>query len=518
LAQGGGLLLALGSFSTLRNVTIASNQAADQGAGMRNASSLRLYNTIIADNVSVNTTEEDLSQAGFFAANPLNNLVESPSGHGILNGVDGNIVGIDPLLGPLANNGGLTFTHAISFFSPAFNAGNDAEAVDENNVPLAFDQRGPGFPRSNPNPVDIGAFEAAAPANGTAGVFPDPLNPGQFVLVVFGTNGKDVILIDPISGARTQVIINGKIVGKFANASFQRILAFGFDANDKIVVNPTILKRATLDGGNGNDTLYGGAANDTLLGQANNDTLFGGAGNDSLHGGTGDDSLYGQNGNDTQSGGDGLDRIWGEGGNDTLYGGIDNDSLYGGAGSDKASGEDGADIIFGDAGNDSLDGGIGNDSVNGGAGSDLARGGDGNDRMNGGTENDILLGEGDSDTLLGEHGRDILIGGVGIDTLTGGDHEDLLIGDSTLNDANDTALLKILQEWSANRPYATRVANVRNGTGPILLGTGFTFTPGGNIVDDGSADILRGNLALDWFITGAGDTTPDRIVATEQLN
>ena len=78
-------------------------------------------------------------------------------------GVNGDIVGtsanpIDPKLGPLANNGGRTKTHALKAGSRAIDAGDNA------NLPPT-DQRGAGFPRKKDGNfngvaiVDIGAFE-----------------------------------------------------------------------------------------------------------------------------------------------------------------------------------------------------------------------------------------------------------------------------------------------------------------------------------------------------------------------
>jgi len=62
------------------------------------------------------------------------------------------IENMHPLLSPLANNGGPTQTHALSFDSPAIDMGNDNAAV-------SYDQRGPGYPRTIGTNVDIGAFE-----------------------------------------------------------------------------------------------------------------------------------------------------------------------------------------------------------------------------------------------------------------------------------------------------------------------------------------------------------------------
>lgn len=64
---------------------------------------------------------------------------------------------IDPLLGPLQDNGGPTFTHALLPGSPAIDAGLDSGA------PLTTDQR--GQPRIAGAHVDIGAFEVQALPN-----------------------------------------------------------------------------------------------------------------------------------------------------------------------------------------------------------------------------------------------------------------------------------------------------------------------------------------------------------------
>ncbi|MEO7539612.1 MAG: delta-60 repeat domain-containing protein, partial [Pyrinomonadaceae bacterium] len=58
------------------------------------------------------------------------NLIgDAASSGGITNGVNGNIVGVNPLLGPLQNNGGPTMTHALLSGSPAINAGDNALAI-----------------------------------------------------------------------------------------------------------------------------------------------------------------------------------------------------------------------------------------------------------------------------------------------------------------------------------------------------------------------------------------------------
>ena len=68
----------------------------------------------------------------------------------------GNSTGIDPKLGPLADNGGPTQTCALLQGSPAINLGS-------NPADLTTDQRGDGFPRDRGGLVDIGAYEILAP-------------------------------------------------------------------------------------------------------------------------------------------------------------------------------------------------------------------------------------------------------------------------------------------------------------------------------------------------------------------
>ena len=83
--------------------------------------------------------------------------LSSDDGGGYLTG-PGDQINTDPLLGPLQNNGGPTFTHALLPGSPAIDAG------DPNFTPPPFnDQRGCPFDRVFNGRIDIGSFETQPP-------------------------------------------------------------------------------------------------------------------------------------------------------------------------------------------------------------------------------------------------------------------------------------------------------------------------------------------------------------------
>jgi VCBS repeat-containing protein len=102
------------------------------------------------------------------------NLIGNADGGGVIGPAAGfNAAGdqvgtgaapLNPHIGPLADNGGPTLTHALLAGSPALDAGSNALARDANNNPLPTDQRGAGrIADSTGNGmnavVDIGAFE-----------------------------------------------------------------------------------------------------------------------------------------------------------------------------------------------------------------------------------------------------------------------------------------------------------------------------------------------------------------------
>ena len=80
-----------------------------------------------------------------------------------------NLFGLDPLLGPLAYNGGPTLTRALLPGSPALDRGSNPEGLTE-------DQRGYGSDRVVGAAADIGAYESR---DSDVRLVPDPLDRQQ---------------------------------------------------------------------------------------------------------------------------------------------------------------------------------------------------------------------------------------------------------------------------------------------------------------------------------------------------
>ena len=218
-------------------------------------------------------------------------LIESRANATFIETVPGsNRYGVDPLLGPLAENGGPTLTHALLAGSPAINRGS-------NPTPHSFDQRGLGFVRAVGR-TDIGAFEVQQRGSY---LVPDLTNPAKRQVIVVGSQDRDTISVAVASG-KLNVTING-LKQSYPVANIVGIVVRGNDGNDTITLSSSVKFGGILDGGRGDDTLTGSAGNDLLLGGEGDDKLLGLAGRDVLIGGDGHDSLTGGVGDDLMIGG-----------------------------------------------------------------------------------------------------------------------------------------------------------------------------------------------------------------------
>lgn len=151
----------VGAFSntsvTITNSTISGNTA-PTSAGLlsyqydSNSPTVTLSNTIMGNSYS----GSDCGTDGTVTFSASFTLVENDN-CGLTDSVDGNIIGTDPQIGPLADNGGATPTHLLIPGGPAIDSGDNTDCGTGQFVET--DQRGA---LRNDGSCDIGAFEANA--------------------------------------------------------------------------------------------------------------------------------------------------------------------------------------------------------------------------------------------------------------------------------------------------------------------------------------------------------------------
>jgi hypothetical protein len=170
--NGGGVYNSTLSDTVVSNSTISdnasgiSNDLVSRGSSVFNStmsnngvelsvtgpSPLNIANTLFKVSAGGHSIISDGGTVHSFGYN-----LSSDDGGGYLNGT-GDQINTDPLLGPLQDNGGPTFTHALLPGSPAINAG------DPNFIgPPDYDQRGPGYDRVRGGRIDVGSFEVQNP-------------------------------------------------------------------------------------------------------------------------------------------------------------------------------------------------------------------------------------------------------------------------------------------------------------------------------------------------------------------
>jgi hypothetical protein len=361
---------------TISHSTIAFNSATVAGGGIANDfdSTLNIDNSIVALNTSSNSP--DIGNLGMVVSNGFNLIgdntgvaAEFPAGNPNANN---DIVGtagtpIDPLLGPLADNGGPTETHELLAGSPAIDTGDPAFTG-----PPDFDQRGMGFPRIINGIVDIGAFEAQV-GDLTVDKFPalgsdlTPL-PGEQITYSIEVTVDGAANISDLS---IEDIFPAELVGvewsftdsagtPFMGTDDIEVDGVVLNAGDTITVTATGYLDCDLTSGSvientATVAIGGGDMDENPANNSDTDNSFSISANSPgvfgsfafLSGTAGNDVIIGNNFNQTINGNFGNDSLFGSGGNDQLNGGFGDDLLVGGSGDDQ---------ISGGVGNDTLDG------------------------------------------------------------------------------------------------------------------------------------------------------------------
>ena len=198
--QGGGILS--GGSVTIWNSTVANNVAPD-GGGIVTYGNLYLRNSIVANNTDTDDSSVDpncrVGTGGVVLVSGMNLSNDASCGTGA-----GMIVAASPGVGPLADNGGPTKTHALLLASPAIDGGTSCtETTDQRHVA-----------RTQGTSCDIGAFEFTDYATVTVTIGPNvAVNARTGVATVTGTMtcSSPVSAILTVSLSQTQ-----KTTGRFS--------------------------------------------------------------------------------------------------------------------------------------------------------------------------------------------------------------------------------------------------------------------------------------------------------------
>ncbi|MEQ1761709.1 MAG: FG-GAP-like repeat-containing protein [Pyrinomonadaceae bacterium] len=218
--------------------------------GFQTGASRSFTNNIAAENLA--DTGPDIR--GLFP-NAQTNLVRIGEGStGIDNGVNGNLVGtsaapIEALLGPLSDNGGLTFTRAPLAGSPAIDSGTNSVTNPITSQLLTIDQR--NFVRIWPvgGTIDRGSVEIGTPES-----LPSAAVPDLQALSDSGSSNTDNIttsisptfdVANTIPGAQIELLRDGTVVSSRTARTFVTSLA---DLTPPLDGSVTYSVRQTIDG------------------------------------------------------------------------------------------------------------------------------------------------------------------------------------------------------------------------------------------------------------------------------
>jgi hypothetical protein len=158
--SGGGIQFddASGTLN-LVNSTIASNTAAANGGGvnLKVGGVAHIVSSIIAGNAAA--AGPDIYAPAAANVNVDSSNIGNSSGITVLTQTGFNLIDVDPMIAPLADNGGFSLPDGNSIQTNALMPGSPAINTGSNTLALTFDERGVGFPRAAGGQADMGAFE-----------------------------------------------------------------------------------------------------------------------------------------------------------------------------------------------------------------------------------------------------------------------------------------------------------------------------------------------------------------------
>ncbi|EHR71852.1 putative Ig domain-containing protein,Cadherin domain-containing protein [Burkholderiales bacterium JOSHI_001] len=232
---GAGAYLAGSGTQTLSNVTFSGNQTAANGAGLSLDSNAQLVNVTLANNnaasggglyVSKNASSVSLTNV-LLSNNGGGNLIQANSAvRSLGNNISTDTVaalnqasdrsGANVILGALADNGGVTRTHALLAGSAGINAGNSAAAP-------ATDQRG----QARVGAADVGAYEYVNLANTAPTITSNGGDATASLSVVEHTTVVTKVVADDTDGDTVQYgIVGGDDAALFSIDAASGVLSF----------------------------------------------------------------------------------------------------------------------------------------------------------------------------------------------------------------------------------------------------------------------------------------------------
>lgn len=432
-ALGGGAITAA-AHAWIEDSTIADNRATGSSIGalyfLTGVVSLKNLTVTGNDLAGISRSGGIITVRNSIVANQTSGAIDCfggvTSGGGNLDSDDScfnsgwtDQVNVDPLLSPLADNGGTTLTMLPGPGSPAIDAGVNASCT-------ATDQIGTARPTDGDDDgtatCDVGALEVRAPlppAN-------TPVTQWHDLRVSLAGSGQGHVIGSP----HLLIECEPNCSSKLASHTFGRLSATPADGSiftgwsgdclriedDACVVHMTLdrIVTATFEENppppqcaDGIDNDDDGSADqddagcdDPVDDDESDDPVtelvlesgpcagYAMGSTNALAGGTtvivgteGDDELIGTDGDDIICGLEGYDVVHSGKGNDVIAGNQGLDNLRGGSGMDVLYGGDHADWLHGGRGDDILKGQAGDDHLRGAGGSDTCVGGPGNNRL-----------------------------------------------------------------------------------------------------------------------------------------